>query len=84
MAHNYQKKSGTMPGYTTDRGRATLITEPVIGIVKNNVDASHSGRIEVYIATFGGTDPDNKDNWTTVVLSARFALPAPDISQASS
>ena len=69
---NTIKKSGTAPGYRTNRGNATLITEPVIGIVKNNIDPTHSGKIYVYIATFGGQDPDSKDSWIPVRYMSPF------------
>jgi hypothetical protein len=66
------KKTGTADGYRTDRGNATLITEPVIGIVKNNIDPTHSGRVYVYISTFGGQDPDSKDSWIPVRYMSPF------------
>jgi len=36
---------------------------PVRAIVKNNIDPTRSGRIDVYIGSEGGIDPDNSDNW---------------------
>jgi hypothetical protein len=50
MANDTQQRSGTPNNYESDRGGATLISEAVIGIVKNNVDDTHSGMVEVYIA----------------------------------
>ena len=41
----------------------TPLGAPVRAIVKNNVDSTRSGRIDVYIASEGGADPDSSDNW---------------------
>ena len=45
---------------------------PFIGVVKNNFDPYHSGRLEVYIAELGGSDPDNPTNWKTVSYCTPF------------
>jgi phage gp45-like len=73
MATNSIKSKGPASGYTDNRGGATLITTPVIGIVKNNVDPAKSGRIWVYIARFGGSDPNNSSSWTPVKYMSPFA-----------
>ena len=44
---------------------------PYIGVVKNNLDPSRSGRLQVYIPDLGG-DPDNKSNWRTVRYASPF------------
>ena len=44
---------------------------PYIGIVKNNLDPSRSGRLQVWIPDLGG-DPDNKSNWRTVRYASPF------------
>ena len=43
-----------------------------IGIVKNNVDPSRAGRLQVYIQNRGASDPDNASNWQTVVYCPPF------------
>jgi len=43
-----------------------------IGVVKNNVDPSRSGRLQVYIQNRGATDPESSNNWTTVVYCPPF------------
>lgn len=51
---------------TTGKSSKTYNGEPgapVRAIVKNNVDATRSGRIDVYIGSEGGIDPNNSDNW---------------------
>ena len=73
MANDSQIRTGTANEYKSDRGGATLQTEPVIGIVKNNIDPTHSGKIEVYIAKFGGTNPNDSGSWTQVSYVSPFA-----------
>jgi hypothetical protein len=43
-----------------------------IGVVKNNVDPSRSGRLQVYIQHRGATNSDNPDSWQTVVYCPPF------------
>jgi len=44
---------------------------PYIGIVKNNLDPTRSGRLQVYIPDLGGP-PDDPKNWRTVSYSSPF------------
>lgn len=44
---------------------------PYIGIVKNNLDPTRSGRVQVYIPDLGGPEDDPK-NWRTVSYSSPF------------
>lgn len=79
MAYDTIRKSGVSAGYKDDRGGAVIIPHPVIGIVKDNIDPTHGGRIKVYIARFGGNDPDDPTQWRTVkYLSPYFGIIAPD------
>lgn len=80
MAEDLIRKSGSPNLYNNDRGQAKLITEPVIGVVKNNIDPTRSGRIDVYISNFGGSDPDDSANWVRGVryLSPYFGLSSPN------
>lgn len=64
--------SGTPKGYKNDSGGAALLTEPVIGVVKNNIDPGRSGRIQVYIANVGSEDSDDSNNWITVGYLSPF------------
>jgi hypothetical protein len=66
------KKSGTTNEYKDDRGGAVLIPHPVIGIVKDNIDPEHTGRIKVYLARFGGSDPNDSKHWRTVKYLSPF------------
>ena len=58
--------------FRNDAGDATLVTEPVIGIVKSTIDAIRTGRIYVYIQRFGAEDPDNPNSWTPVRYMSPF------------
>ena len=44
---------------------------PYIGIVKNNLDPTRSGRVQVWIPDLGGP-PDDPNNWRTVSYSSPF------------
>lgn len=44
---------------------------PYIGIVKNNLDPTRSGRLQVYIPDLGGP-PDDPHNWRTVSYASPF------------
>lgn len=79
MAEDTIRNSGTKPGFKDDRGGGVLIPHPVIAIVKDNIDPTHSGRIRVYIARFGGSDPSDQKQWRTVkYLSPWFGTIAPN------
>jgi len=83
MATDNIKKTGTASGYKNDRGKATLITAPVIGIVKNNIDPSRSGKIMVYVSNFGGSDPNNQNSWLPVrYMSPFMGISSPSINPA--
>jgi hypothetical protein len=43
-----------------------------IGVVKNNVDPSRSGRLQVYIQNRGATNPEDSNNWKTVIYCPPF------------
>jgi hypothetical protein len=44
---------------------------PLIGVVKNNLDPTRSGRLQVYIPQMGG-NPDDSANWQTVSYASPF------------
>lgn len=73
MANDIVKKSGAKSNYQDERGGAVLIPHPVIGIVKDNIDPTHSGRLQVYIARFSGPDPNDAKQWITVKYMSPFA-----------
>ena len=44
---------------------------PYIGVVKNNLDPTRCGRLQVWIPDFGG-NPDEPQNWRTVSYASPF------------
>lgn len=63
---------GSNKEYKDDRGGATLIPSAVVGIVKNNIDPTRSGRLEVFLKRLGSTGDDNPAYWTTVRYLSPF------------
>ena len=75
---NISRNTGQPTNYKMDRGGMPTEMGPFIGVVKNNVDPTRSGRLQVYIELFGGPDPDNDSLWRTVNYCPPFygATPA--------
>ena len=44
---------------------------PYIGVVKNNLDPTRSGRLQIWIPDLGG-DPDSESSWRTVSYASPF------------
>lgn len=63
---NIQRSSGRNRSYKLDRGGAPAESGPFIGEVRNNVDPTRSGRLQVYIEDFAGPDKNNPDLWRDV------------------
>jgi hypothetical protein len=75
MAIENDRKSGIAKSLKDDRGSTALIPHPVIGIVKDNIDPTHGGRIRVYVSRLGGSNPDDAKQWLTVkYMSPWFGL----------
>jgi len=72
MATDNFKPVGQVKTFRNDSGGGVVRNSPIIGVVKNNIDPNHSGRIDVYIADFGGLDPDDSKSWTTVGYMSPF------------
>jgi hypothetical protein len=75
---NIQRNTGQPRNYKMDRGGMPAEMGPFIGLVKNNVDPTRSGRLQVYIELFGGNNPDDQSLWRTVNYCPPFygATPA--------
>lgn len=69
---NIWKPRGALKSQKPDAGGAVLRTLPMMGIVKDNVDPTKSGRIRVYISALGARDPDDEKNWTPVLYMSPF------------
>ena len=66
MSEEIQRSRGTPQNYKPDRGGTPAEYGPFYGVVKNNVDPTRAGRLQVYIETFGGGDPEDSNKWVTV------------------
>lgn len=72
MAENVQRSRGTSKAYTTGAGGVPAESGPFIGIVKNNVDSTRSGKIDVYIEFLSGPDENNPDFWKPMSYISPF------------
>lgn len=72
MASDDFKVKGQAKATKPDAGGGVIRSVPVLGVVKNNVDATHAGRVDVYIADFGAPDPDHSSSWITVSYMSPF------------
>lgn len=54
-----------------DAAATRVDPHPYIGIVKNNLDPTRAGRLQVWIPDLGG-DPDESANWRTVSYASPF------------
>lgn len=73
MANNTQRARGTPEQLKTDRGGASLINEPRIGIVKDTIDACRSGIIKVWISGLQqSNNPEDSATWIPVRYMSPF------------
>lgn len=72
MAEEIQKSRGVTSNYKQNRGGVPAEFGPFTGVVKNNVDPTRSGRLQVYIEVFSGGNPDDPTKWTTVSYLPSF------------
>ena len=66
MAENIGRSGGRPKAYTFGRGGAPIENGPYIGMVKNNIDPTRAGRLQVLIDEFAGIDPEDPSNWRVV------------------
>ena len=66
MSEEIQRSRGRPTNYKMDRGGYPAEFGPFIGVVKNNVDPTRSGRLQVYIETFANGNSNDSSKWTTV------------------
>ena len=72
MATNELKVKGQLKATQPDAGGGVIRSVPVLAVVKNNIDATHAGRIDVYISDFGALDSDQNSSWITVSYMSPF------------
>ena len=81
MSEEIQRTRGVPTNYKQDRGGVPAQFGPFTGVVKNNVDPTRSGRLQVYIDVFSGGDPDDSTKWTTVsYLPSFYGSTAPNLA----
>lgn len=72
MAEQTIRSRGRSQNYRLDRGGVAADFGPFYGIVKNTTDPLRSGRIQVYLPTFGDGNEDDPSKWTTVSYMPPF------------
>lgn len=79
MARNVTRTGGAPPINKDSAGGAVLLPHACLGIVKDNIDPTHSGRIKVYINQGGSVDANDSRYWYPVsYLSPYFGVIAPN------
>ena len=72
MAIDFRIGTKIMKSLSVASAPATNISPyPYIGVVKNNLDPTRSGRMQVYVPELGG-DPDDPANWQTVSYASPY------------
>jgi hypothetical protein len=72
MAENIQRLKGQPRNYKFDRGGVPTEFGPFIGVVKNNVDPTRQGRLQVFIEQFASGSPSDSSQWRTVSYCPPF------------
>jgi len=80
MTINSLRNTGRSSNYKFDRGGMPTDFGPFSGEIMNNVDPTRSGRIQVYIKQFAGTDKHNPALWRTVSYCPPFGGATPKTS----
>lgn len=79
MAQDVVKTQSTINSYQIDKRNDIHLPYPIRAVVKDNIDPTHSGRIRVYSAFFGGPDPDDDRYWESVkYMSPWMGITTPD------
>lgn len=81
MSEEIIRSTGRPTNFKMDRGGVPAEFGPFLGVVKNNVDPTRAGRLQVYIETFAGGDPDDPTKWTTVRYLPGFYGYTPPVRQ---
>jgi hypothetical protein len=78
MADNVIKTKGKLKSTKPDSGGGVTYDHPVLGIVKDNIDPTRSGKIRVQIEGATNKDSDAGGQWVTVqYLSTYFGMVKP-------
>lgn len=83
MAIDYRIGNKVIKNLRREDTAATRVDPyPYIGVIKNNLDPTRSGRLQVYIPDLGG-QPDEPTNWRTVSYASPFMGYTPQKQQES-
>ena len=72
MSENKRIGSRPAPYMKTENNGMFSSPGPFIGIIKNNIDPTCGGRLQVYIPQYGGPDENEPGNWLTVSYASPF------------
>jgi hypothetical protein len=72
MSEDVQRSKGRPSNYKQDRGGAPADFGPFLGIVKNNIDPTRTGRLQVYLETFADGNEEDDSKWITVSYMPPF------------
>jgi hypothetical protein len=82
MAQDEFKTKGKLNSNKANAGGGVTLDHPVIGIVKDNIDPTRSGKIRVQIEGATNNQSNSGDGWTTVqYLSTYFGMVKPTAGQ---
>ena len=82
MAENVIKTKGKLKSTKPDSGGGITLDHPVIGIVKDNIDPTRSGKIRVQIEGATNKQSNSSGQWVTVqYLSTYFGMVKPTAGQ---
>jgi hypothetical protein len=67
------RRIGSKPSPTLQRNSALQIPSyPVVGIIKNNIDPTRAGRLQVFLPDGGAANENDPSNWVTVSYVSPF------------
>lgn len=72
MPTNIIKTTGPIKSADPSVGGGPKWNYPIFGVVKDNIDATRSGKIKVLLSDGGPLDSDNSANWITVSYLSSF------------
>ena len=72
MSENKRIGSRPAPFMRTENNGMFSSSGPFVGVIKNNIDPTCAGRLQVYIPQYGGPDENDPSNWLTVNYASPF------------
>lgn len=72
MSNNNSRINNKKAPFLNDNNGLNNLSGALIGIIKNNLDPTRAGRLQVYLPQLGGPDPDNSSGWLTVSYASPF------------